>query len=159
MFRIVKKSFLAATVATVGMGLLISHTMAEAPPVETSLDTQLQIEAKAKFKAVGYIMVEHESMKFSKFAPASKRSFTRQAYVSVKGLPGETLVMTCGVIKQTQLRHPGANNTRDCSGGSTVIAHNIVSGRRVDSSIMLTPDMIPNAGGNHSAVSIEVSYI
>jgi hypothetical protein len=129
----------------------------------TALAPTAHLQAKAKFVQGAFIAVHHVSFEFSKIIPliSGHRGLTTRASISVKGLAGETVVLTCNVEsvgeRDVALNSP---RRRDCGGSAKARPISILSGRRIDNDILLTSDLLPDSAGNvASAISIEVTYI
>ena len=123
---------------------------------------KLQIESKAKFIAAAFIMVEHEPFSLAKFIQIvdTDMSVTRQAFVSVRGLPGESVYLTCGIERKNGGTSSGNRITRDCDGSEDVVSKRMMSGEREDTEIWLTDDLLPDSkGSSDSSISIEATYL
>lgn len=123
---------------------------------ETSLAPSARVDAKARFRPAAYVRVEHEPFILSNIIPFMDETMTvtKQAFVSVRGLPGETVTMTCSVENGAKVQN------RDCAGYKTTEPKIIMAGHTVDNSILLTNDLLPDTSGeSDSSISIEVTYI
>lgn len=159
------KIALALGVVVIGASLLLSTSSAQVLlPRDTALDPSVKVEAKAKFQAAAFIMIEHEPFSFDGAFPAPDvmKAVTRQASISVKGLQGETVVMTCNVESRKGENFVDDRNvhTRDCNGAAQTHLQVIMSGQRYDNGVLLTKDLLPDPAGDvASNISIEVTYI
>ncbi|MEZ0224937.1 MAG: hypothetical protein ACAH83_10310 [Alphaproteobacteria bacterium] len=112
----------------------------------------------AEFMTAATFKVEHEP--FTVGSPGAVMDIhhivTREAYVTIGGLPGETVLLTCDVSS----RHDASTRVRDCGGEGAVQQHEIKSGQKLDNGVLLTNDLMPNdTGVSESTVSFEVSYL
>lgn len=111
----------------------------------------------AEFLTAATFKIEHEPMTMQKRAAGFNINniVTHEAYVTIGGLPGETVLLTCNVASHRD----AGNGVRDCGGDPVVKQHAILSGEKLDNGVVLTDDLMPNdSGKSESTVTFEVSY-
>lgn len=160
----IKLGFLAL-MAFIGASAAVSTSSAETP---TFLDTKkppevsdgkvsADINGHAQFISAATYKVEHQPMTVTTADPSKVETHivTKEAYVTIGGLPGETVAVTCDVSRMDKDR----KNVRDCGGQPSVEQRMIMSGQKLDDGVLLTDDLMPNdKGKSESTVSFEVSY-
>lgn len=145
-----------AAMAMIASALLSTSSAQQVTSVNanSAIAPSVQMQAKVKFIEAAFIIFEHEPFKLSNIIPLidTEQTVTTQAFVSVKGLSGETVSMTCSVESDTI-------GTRDCDGSAQTQARSIMSGTRLDNNILLTDDLLPDPSGETAgSISIEVTY-
>jgi hypothetical protein len=126
------------------------------PPAASAGGTTATMRAQAEFVTPATYKVEHQPMTMGPDAATQTHIVTREAYVTIGGVPGETVLVSCNV-SSTQNAH---TNIRDCGGQQAVEQHAILSGQKLDDGVLLTDDLMPNdTGKSDSAVTFEVSYM
>ena len=113
---------------------------------------------KAEFVIAATYSVEHEPMTMT-LQPAvvdTNHIVTREAHLTIGGVPGETVVVTCDVTNATKDR----KSVRDCGGAPNVVQKAIMSGQQIDSGVLLTKDLMPNGTDkSESTVTFDVTYM
>ena len=136
--------------------------------IENTLTNSLTIDAKALFKEAAYVTVEHETFEFTANDSFSVleggKTLKKQAYVSVKGAEGETVMYSCSVDMLMSLKRLAGGEAsikrRDCNGSDDIHPRQIVSGQRVYNTVSLNNNMLPHEGGpRESHVTIDVMYL
>jgi hypothetical protein len=151
--------------ALIGASVALTAARAETPSLVTAEKTPTvsngsattNLRTQAEFVSAATYTVEHQPMTIKKSDPASVETniVTREAYVTIGGLPGETVSVTCDVSSM----HEQLRNVRDCGGQPRVEQRLIMSGQKLDDGVLLTNDLMPNeTGKSDSTVSFEVSY-
>ncbi len=131
-----------------------------------TMSSTTTIESKANFKPAAYILVEHEAFSLSSFVSPDLdigKVFKKQAYVSVHGAPGESVMYSCNIetLSGENQKTDGSSIAKQgCDGSQTPIPQQIASGQRIYNAVKLTSGMFPHDGGpSDSRITIEVSYI
>ena len=146
----------------IGAGSALSTSSAETPsflngaPAGFAGNATAPMRAQAEFVTAATYKVEHQPMTVQPGAATQAHLITREAYVTIGGVPGETVLVTCNVAST----HNAHTNIRDCGGQPAVEQHAIMSGQEFDDGVLLTNDLMPNdKGKSDSTVTFEVSYM
>lgn len=136
-------------------GLSFLNTGADTTVSSGSAGTAVAMNAE--FLTAATFKIEHEPLTMPKQGALDiDHIVTREAYVTIGGLPGETVLLTCNVSSH----HDTQTSIRDCGGDPVVQQHAIMSGQKLDDGVLLTNDLMPNdSGKSDSTVSFEVSYL
>lgn len=136
--------------------------------VEESLDAKrtlsLALQAKAIFIPAVSVTVEHEVFRVVHRDRNNGKDETssHSAYIRVKGIQGETAILTCGIETHRNgvMRGSHTSLRRDCDGSSVVRSSAVMSGHGIEKAIVLTRDLLPTANSRRvSDINIMVSYI
>lgn len=124
-----------------------------AQPVKADSSVTAEVRATVTFTQGVEVNVEHEPVKNALPEIDTQNAVTTRATVTIRGLPDEQALMTCGVETAKQ-------GLRDCAGGKSLAQHAIMGGRSLESGILLTSDLLPNPTGmSESSITIEVTYM
>ena len=127
-----------------------------------------RIDASANFTPAAYIMIQHEAFfipkKAVKAAMTSDYQYKRQTYISVHGVQGESVMVSCDIQSFDLQDHyiDGSNtNTHGCDGNAPDQPQEVVSGQRVSKKVTLSNSMLPNSLDKDikKTISINISYI
>lgn len=144
--------------------MLFLPTAFAADHIAKTMSAATSIQSKAHFTPAAYILVEHEAFALSSFSSIDNgKTFKKQAYVSIHGAPGETVMYSCNIETLTskeQLADGSSIKKQGCDGTSATRPRQIASGQRVYNAVRLSNNMFPQENGTvDSRVMIEVSYI
>lgn len=154
----------AFTIIVSGL-FLAAAVVIPSPSAAKGAKTRVSIEATAEFIPAAHILVEHDAFTVPRKRGVARNGFriSRQTAVSVKGVRGERVMLSCLVetVDGDMRRADGANvHSRDCEQAEIPVLRSIVSGERALGTVHLTDDMLPNhKGKSHAGILIEVSYI
>lgn len=143
--------------ATFIIALCVGMTLGFAPGTADAERFKAYVDAQANFKPAASIIIEHDILIMPLlgylFNASAEKAPARYATISVKGLPGETVLISCSANPQTS-RKGFYSREYDCSGAGAVHQQAAVSGHSVKSKIALSHDMHQG-----SSIAIDVTYI
>ena len=161
---------LKKTLCAAPLGALVLIALLTTPS-NSNADNKLSssgIQAHAYFVSAAYIMVEHQPF----IAPIGQNtandffqtiSRLQHALISIKGMPGETVVFNCDIAsykKKDQFIYKEHNTRRSCNGTGSDQAKELLVGNTYTNGIYLDDAAIDWENSNQDRhVSIEIAYI
>jgi len=123
--------------------------------------TRFYIDAKVNFLSAAYVYVEHEKFIIPNMDRTflSGKTFKKDTYISVHGMPGEEVNVTCQVDHSFNKKMKTLRANRDCAGEKQAKIYSAISGQKIDNPVEISQDMLAKGEEQESFISLQVSYI
>ncbi|MFH1158505.1 MAG: hypothetical protein V1721_06445 [Pseudomonadota bacterium] len=137
-----------------GSVVLLSATLSPAqqlPLSGMSFAGSATLQAQGLFLEGAYLQVRYGALKAVDSSSPDDVNYT--ASMNVKGLRGETAMMTCSIKN-------GEQGNRDCTGAKQPVPHAITGESSFDNEISLSRDFLKtSSGAPDGSIAINLTYI